>query len=87
MLVGDPWPIPHLFVPRESTVEINSTAGDGRYSPLWLIDLANDTKSSTLLISSPGRSGQCSWSVPVIASRDIWNANHYKATDQQYTME
>ena len=48
VFVDEPWPVPHLFVPRESTVEINCTAGDRSYRPFWLIDLANDTKSFSL---------------------------------------
>jgi hypothetical protein len=40
--------VPHLFAPRESTVEIHCTAGERSYSPSWLIDLANDTKSFSL---------------------------------------
>jgi hypothetical protein len=48
VLVDEPWPEPHLFVPRESTVEIYCTAGERGYSPFWLIDLANDKKSSSL---------------------------------------
>jgi hypothetical protein len=52
VLVEEPWPVPHLFVPRESTVEIYCTAGERSYSPSWLIDLANDTKSSSLQFSN-----------------------------------
>ena len=48
VLVGAPWPVPYLFVPRESTVEINCTARDGSYRPFWLIDLSNDTKDFPL---------------------------------------
>ena len=36
VLVHKPWPMPYVFVPRESTVELNCTAQ-------WVIDLANDT--------------------------------------------
>jgi hypothetical protein len=48
VLVEEPWPEPHLFVPRDSTVEMHRTAGERSYSPYWLIDLANDTKSFPL---------------------------------------
>jgi hypothetical protein len=48
VLVDEPWPVPYLFAPRESTVEIHCTAGERSYSPYWLIDLANDTKPSSL---------------------------------------
>ena len=48
VFVDEPWPVPHLFIPRESTVKINCTAGDRSYRPFWLIDLANDTKSFSL---------------------------------------
>ena len=42
--VDEPWPVPQIFAPRESTVEIRCTAGERSYSPFWLIDQANDTK-------------------------------------------
>ena len=48
MFVDKPWPVPYLFVPKESTVEINCTARERSYSPFWLIDLANDTKNFSL---------------------------------------
>ena len=48
MFVDEPWPVPHIFAPRESTVEINCTAGETGYTPFWSIDLANDTKESFL---------------------------------------
>ena len=48
MFVDEPWPVQYLFAPRESTVEINCTAGETSYLPSWLIDLANDTKMSSL---------------------------------------
>ncbi len=48
VLVEEPWPVPHLFVPKESTVEIHCTAGERGYSPFWLIDLANDGKPAFL---------------------------------------
>ena len=44
MFVDEPWPVPYIFAPRESTVEIECTAGERSYSPFWLIDLANDVK-------------------------------------------
>ena len=40
--------MPHIFAPRESTVEINCTAGERNYPAFWLIDLANDMKMSSL---------------------------------------
>ena len=40
--------MPYIFVPRESTVEINCTAQDRSYSPSWFINLANDTKDFPL---------------------------------------
>ena len=52
VFVDEPWPVPHIFAPRESTVEINCTAGERSYSPSWLIDLANDTKRSFLQFSN-----------------------------------
>ena len=48
MFVDEPWPVPHIFVPRESIVEIRCTAGERNYTPFWSIDLANDGKSSFL---------------------------------------
>ena len=45
VFVDEPLPVPHIFA---STVEINCTAGERSYSPSWLIDLANDTKRSSL---------------------------------------
>ena len=48
VFVDEPWPVPHIFVPRESIVEIWCTAGERSYTPFWSIDLANDTKSSFL---------------------------------------
>jgi hypothetical protein len=53
VLVEEPWPVPHLFVPRESTVEIHCMAGESQrgYSSFWLLDLANDGKSSLLLFN------------------------------------
>ena len=48
MFVDEPWPVPHIFAPRESTVEIKCTAGERSYTPFWSIDLANDTKRSFL---------------------------------------
>ena len=48
VFVDEPWPVPHIFAPRESTVEIMCTAGERSYSPFWLIDLANDTKTFPL---------------------------------------
>ena len=41
VLVSEPWPIPYLFVPQESTTIINCTA-DGEQT-FWSIDLANDS--------------------------------------------
>ena len=48
VFVDEPWPVPHVFAPRESTVEIRCTAGERSYTPSWLIDLANDTKMFSL---------------------------------------
>ena len=48
VFVDEPWPVPHIFAPRESTVEINCTAGERSYSPFWLIDLANNVKTFPL---------------------------------------
>ena len=48
VFVDEPWPVPHILAPRGSTVEIRCTAGERNYTPFWLIDLANDTKSSFL---------------------------------------
>ena len=41
-----PWPMPHLFVPPSSTVQINCTTNND--SPLWSIDLANDSVTTQL---------------------------------------
>ena len=46
--VDEPWPVPYLFVPKESTVEIHCTARERSYSLFWLIDLANATKNFSL---------------------------------------
>ena len=48
VFVDEPWPVPHIFAPRESTVEIRCTAGERNYTPFWLIDLANDVKTFPL---------------------------------------
>ena len=40
MLVGQPWPMPYLFVPENSTVIINCTTSSS--APLWSIDLGTD---------------------------------------------
>ena len=50
VFVDEPWPVPHIFAPRDSTVEIKCTAGERSYSPFWLIDLdlANDVKTFPL---------------------------------------
>ena len=44
--------MPHIFVPRESTMEIKCTAKEMDYTPFWLIDLANDIKDSSLQFTS-----------------------------------
>ena len=48
MFVDEPWPVPHIFAPRGSTVEINCTAEERSHTPFWLIDLANDVKTFPL---------------------------------------
>ena len=48
VFVDEPWPVPYIFAPRESTVEIRCTAGERNYTPFWLIDLANDVKTFPL---------------------------------------
>ena len=40
--VSEPWPVPYLFTPRDSTIKMNCTALVGTRSPIWLIDIAND---------------------------------------------
>ena len=44
VLVSEPWPVPYVFAPQESTIVINCTA-DGQ-QPFWSIDLANDSVST-----------------------------------------
>ena len=41
-----------IFVPRISTIEILCTPKEANYNSFWLIDLANDSKDSTLQFSS-----------------------------------
>ena len=41
MQVSEPWPVPYLFAPRDSTIMMNCTALETR-SPIWLIDIASD---------------------------------------------
>ena len=42
-MVYEPWPVPYLLVPRNSTVEMYCTAN--RDSTFWSVDLANDTSN------------------------------------------
>ena len=50
--VSEPWPAPYLFIPRNSTIEMNCTALDEFRSPSWSIDIASD--AVTILLQFPG---------------------------------
>ena len=40
--MSEPWPAPYLFIPRNSTIEMNCTSLDESRLPSWSIDIAND---------------------------------------------
>jgi hypothetical protein len=44
VLVSEPWPLPYLFAPQESTIIITCAAVDEH--AFWSIDLANDSVST-----------------------------------------
>jgi hypothetical protein len=50
VLVSEPWPVPYIFAPQESTIIINCTAvGEHAF---WSIDLANDSVSTQYQFSN-----------------------------------
>ena len=52
--VSEPWATPFLFIPRGSTIELNCTALHETRSPIWQIDIANDTSMLQLQFGNRG---------------------------------
>ena len=50
MVVSEPWPMPYLFVPQNSTVTIHCPTDSG--TPYWSIDLANDSTDTQYQFST-----------------------------------
>ena len=54
MQVSEPWLAPYLFIPRDSTIEMNCTTLDETKSPTWSIDIASDVVMFPLQFASQG---------------------------------
>ena len=50
VLVHEPWPVPYLFAPISSTIEISCTTISD--SPYWVIDLEGDAVTTHLQFST-----------------------------------
>ena len=50
--VSEPWPAPYVYIPRNSTVEMNCTALNETRPPIWAIDIASDAVMLPLQFTS-----------------------------------